>query len=37
MPVIKQRELPWSSIARELIGYDHGGIGLCIIFAATER
>jgi hypothetical protein len=30
--VIKQSELPWSSIARELIGKDQGGISLCIIW-----
>ena len=36
MPVIKQSELPWSNIAQELIGDDHGGIALCIIFVDAE-
>ena len=36
MTVIKQSELPWSSIAHELIGDDHGGLGLCIIFVDAE-
>jgi mannose-6-phosphate isomerase-like protein (cupin superfamily) len=36
MPVIKQSELPWSSIAHELIGDDHGGVALCIIFVDAE-
>jgi mannose-6-phosphate isomerase-like protein (cupin superfamily) len=30
--VIKQDELPLSNIARELVGADHGGVGVCIIF-----
>jgi mannose-6-phosphate isomerase-like protein (cupin superfamily) len=30
--LIKQHELPPSNIARELVGADHGGLGLCIIF-----
>ena len=30
--IIKASELPPSSIARELIGADHGGLGVCIIF-----
>jgi mannose-6-phosphate isomerase-like protein (cupin superfamily) len=36
MPVIKQSELPWSSIAHELVGEEHGGIALCIIFVDAE-
>jgi mannose-6-phosphate isomerase-like protein (cupin superfamily) len=36
VPVIKQSELPWSSIAHELVGADHGGIALCIIFVDAE-
>ena len=36
MTVIKQSDLPWSSIAHELIGDDHGGLGLCIIFVDAE-
>jgi len=36
MPVIKQSDLPWSSIAHELVGDDHGGIGLCVIFVDAE-
>jgi quercetin dioxygenase-like cupin family protein len=30
--VIKQAELPFSNIAHELVGADHGGAGVCIIF-----
>lgn len=30
--VIKQDQLPLSNIAHELVGADHGGVGLCIIF-----
>jgi quercetin dioxygenase-like cupin family protein len=30
--VIKQVDLPWSNIAHELVGADHGGAGVCIIF-----
>jgi mannose-6-phosphate isomerase-like protein (cupin superfamily) len=30
--VIKQSSLPLSNIAHELVGADHGGIGLCVIF-----
>jgi mannose-6-phosphate isomerase-like protein (cupin superfamily) len=36
VPVIKQADLPWSNIARELVGADHGGIGLCVIFVDAE-
>jgi mannose-6-phosphate isomerase-like protein (cupin superfamily) len=32
MQVIRQDELPFSVIARELVGADHGGLGLCILF-----
>jgi mannose-6-phosphate isomerase-like protein (cupin superfamily) len=32
LQVISQDQLPLSSIARELVGDDHGGIGVCIIF-----
>jgi mannose-6-phosphate isomerase-like protein (cupin superfamily) len=30
--VIRQDQLPLSNIARELVGADHGGVGLCLIF-----
>ena len=30
--VIKQDQLPLSNIARELVGADHGGAGVCVIF-----
>jgi mannose-6-phosphate isomerase-like protein (cupin superfamily) len=30
--VIRQEDLPWSAIARELVGEEHGGVGLCILF-----
>jgi mannose-6-phosphate isomerase-like protein (cupin superfamily) len=30
--VIKQDQLPFSNIARELVGADHGGVGVCVIF-----
>ena len=36
MDVIRQSDLPWSSIAHELVGDDHGGIGLCVIFVDAE-
>jgi mannose-6-phosphate isomerase-like protein (cupin superfamily) len=29
--ILKQAELPWSSIANELVGDDHG-VGVCVIF-----
>ena len=32
LQVISQDQLPFSNIARELVGDDHGGIGVCIIF-----
>jgi mannose-6-phosphate isomerase-like protein (cupin superfamily) len=30
--LIKQSELPFSNIAHELVGADHGGAGVCVIF-----
>ena len=30
--VIRQDELPWSQIAHELVGEDHGNLGVCLIF-----
>jgi mannose-6-phosphate isomerase-like protein (cupin superfamily) len=32
MYVVNQEQLPFSNIARELVGADHGGLGLCLIF-----
>jgi mannose-6-phosphate isomerase-like protein (cupin superfamily) len=32
LQVIKQGELPFSKIAHELVGADHGGAGVCLIF-----
>jgi mannose-6-phosphate isomerase-like protein (cupin superfamily) len=32
MHVINREQLPVSNIARELVGADHGGVGLCLIF-----
>jgi mannose-6-phosphate isomerase-like protein (cupin superfamily) len=29
---LRQDELPLSNIARELVGADHGGVGVCVIF-----
>jgi mannose-6-phosphate isomerase-like protein (cupin superfamily) len=34
--LIQQSQLPWSDIAHELIGDDHGGLGLSIIFVDAE-
>ena len=34
--LIQQSQLPWSEIAHELIGDDHGGLGLSIIFVEAE-
>jgi mannose-6-phosphate isomerase-like protein (cupin superfamily) len=31
MPVIPQDSLPFSVIAREFVGKDHGGVGVCIL------
>ena len=33
--VVNQEDLPWSVIARELVGADHGS-GLCVIFVDAE-
>ena len=30
--IVKRDELPSSEIARELVGADHGGVGVCVIF-----
>ena len=30
--VIKQDQLPLSNIAHELVGADHGGVGVCVLF-----
>jgi len=35
MQIIKQDELPWSRIARELVGADHG-LEICILFVDAE-
>jgi mannose-6-phosphate isomerase-like protein (cupin superfamily) len=35
MLVIKQEQLPWSQIARELVGADHG-LDICLIFVEAE-
>ena len=32
MEVIRQDELPFSNIAREFVGADHGSVGICAIF-----
>jgi mannose-6-phosphate isomerase-like protein (cupin superfamily) len=34
--VIRQEDLPWSAIAHELVGEEHGGIGLCILFVDAQ-
>jgi mannose-6-phosphate isomerase-like protein (cupin superfamily) len=31
MPVIEFSDLPLSNIAREFVGADHGGVGVCVI------
>jgi quercetin dioxygenase-like cupin family protein len=33
--IVKQAELPWSTIANELVGDDHG-VGVCVIFVDAE-
>jgi mannose-6-phosphate isomerase-like protein (cupin superfamily) len=33
--VLEQGELPWSVVARELVGADHG-VGICVIFVDAE-
>lgn len=30
--LLKQTDLPFSNIANELVGADHGGVGVCVIF-----
>jgi len=35
MPVISQQSLPFSRIARELVGIEHGA-GVCLIFVEAE-
>jgi mannose-6-phosphate isomerase-like protein (cupin superfamily) len=35
MPVISQQSLPWSRIAHELVGEDHGA-GVCLIFVDAQ-
>ena len=36
MRVIKQADLPWDTIAREFVGADHGGIGICVLLVEAE-
>ena len=36
MHVIKQSELPWDVIAREFVGANHGGVGICVLFVEAE-
>ncbi len=31
MPVLKVADLPFSNIAHEFVGADHGGVGVCVI------
>ena len=31
VPVISQQELPFSNIAREFVGQDHGGVGITFL------
>ena len=31
MPVLKVSDLPFSNIAHEFVGADHGGVGVCVI------
>ena len=35
MPIIKRDELPWSEIARELVGAEHG-LGITLLFVDAE-
>jgi mannose-6-phosphate isomerase-like protein (cupin superfamily) len=35
MSVLSLQDLPWSNIAREMVGADHG-IGVCLIFVDAE-
>ncbi len=32
MTVIRVEDLPFSAIAHELVGAEHGGVGVCILF-----
>ena len=32
MEIVKRDQLPWSEIAHEFVGADHGGVGVCVIF-----
>jgi mannose-6-phosphate isomerase-like protein (cupin superfamily) len=34
--VIRQQDLPWSAIAHELVGEEHGGVGVCILFVDAQ-
>ena len=35
MPIIRRDELPWSEIARELVGAEHG-LGITLLFVDAE-
>jgi quercetin dioxygenase-like cupin family protein len=34
--VIRQADLPWDTIAREFVGADHGGLGICFLLVEAE-
>jgi mannose-6-phosphate isomerase-like protein (cupin superfamily) len=34
--LLKTGDLPFSRIAHELVGADHGGVGVCVIFVDAE-
>ena len=34
--VVNRDDLPWSVIAHELVGADHGGVGVCVLFVDAE-
>jgi mannose-6-phosphate isomerase-like protein (cupin superfamily) len=34
--VIRQQDLPWSAIAHELVGEEHDGVGVCILFVDAQ-
>ena len=34
--VVNRDDLPWSVIAHELVGVDHGGVGVCVLFVDAE-
>lgn len=36
MYVVTQDQLPFSVFAREFIGADHGGVGICLIFTEAK-